>query len=211
MLMITVLITLLLYAEHSFCTNIPVLLNTNTNPEKPIFTESATIITMQSGDLSDIENCPEMKRNGSSDGPWVPCNFLSETFVRCETPILANSSPNATIKGTCARFGGLNYEDVLRTNVSCSVIGCIECYGPRTFYREVPCVKYTGHYFLSTLLYSIFLGMIAVDRFCLGYSAIAVGKLMTLGGLGVWWIIDICLLVTGNLMPADESNWEPYY
>lgn len=65
-------------------------------------------------------------------------------------------------------------------------------------------------------------------RFCLGYSAIAVGKLMTLGGLGVWyvlaiffsklyrkenfrWIIDICLLVTGNLMPADDSNWEPYY
>lgn len=71
--------------------------------------------------------------------------------------------------------------------------------------------RYTGHHFLSTLLYSVFLGVVAVDRFCLGYSAIAVGKLMTLGGLGVWWIIDIFLLVTGNLAPADDSNWEPYY
>lgn len=51
--------------------------------------------------------------------------------------------------------------------------------------------RYTGHYFVSTLLYSIFLGVVAVDRFCLGYTAIAVGKLMTLGGLGIWWLVDI--------------------
>lgn len=71
--------------------------------------------------------------------------------------------------------------------------------------------RYTGHYFLSTLLYSVFLGILAVDRFCLGYSAIAVGKLMTLGGLGLWWIVDIFLLITGSLLPADGSNWQPYY
>lgn len=50
-----------------------------------------------------------------------------------------------------------------------------------------------------------------MDRFCLGYSAIAVGKLMTLGGLGLWWIVDIFLLITGSLTPADGSNWMPYY
>jgi hypothetical protein len=55
------------------------------------------------------------------------------------------------------------------------------------------------------------LGIFAVDRFSLGYSAIAVGKLMTLGGLGVWWIIDIILLINGNLTPADDSQWEPYF
>ena len=31
------------------------------------------------------------------------------------------------------------------------------------------------------------------------------------GGLGIWWIVDIILLVTGHLTPADDSNWEPYY
>ena len=39
----------------------------------------------------------------------------------------------------------------------------------------------------------------------------AVGKLITLGGLGLWWLIDIGLLVTGTLMPEDGSNWVPWY
>ena len=39
----------------------------------------------------------------------------------------------------------------------------------------------------------------------------AVGKLLTLGGVGIWWIIDIVLLVTGMLKPADDSNWVPYF
>uniref|UniRef100_A0A915PST2 TM2 domain-containing protein n=1 Tax=Setaria digitata TaxID=48799 RepID=A0A915PST2_9BILA len=113
--------------------------------------------------------------------------------------------------GACLTWGGTRYENVEQTNVTCRVLPCIECRGPRIFLRKVPCIKYTGHYFLSTLLYSIFLGVLAVDRFCLGYSAIAVGKLMTLGGLGLWWIVDIFLLITGSLMPADGSNWQPYY
>jgi len=39
----------------------------------------------------------------------------------------------------------------------------------------------------------------------------AVGKLLTLGGIGIWWIVDIILLVLGELRPADDSNWVPYY
>lgn len=42
------------------------------------------------------------------------------------------------------------------------------------------------------------------------FKIIGVGKLLTLGGAGIWWIIDIILLITGNLMPADGSNWQPY-
>ena len=39
----------------------------------------------------------------------------------------------------------------------------------------------------------------------------AVGKLLTLGGVGIWWIVDIILLVLGELQPADDSSWVPYY
>ena len=38
-----------------------------------------------------------------------------------------------------------------------------------------------------------------------------VGKLLTLGGLGVWWIVDIVLLITGDLKPTEDKSWIPYY
>lgn len=109
------------------------------------------------------------------------------------------------------KFGGSRYEDVEKTKVSCTVLPFIECYGPRTFTREgVPCIKYSDHYFATTLLYSILLGFLGMDRFCLGQTGTAVGKLLTLGGVGVWWIFDVILLVTGSLQPEDGSNWNPY-
>ena len=106
------------------------------------------------------------------------------------------------------RFGGERYADVGFASIVCHVYSGIECFGNRTFVKEeVPCLKYSSHHFLSTLFYSIFLGLFAVDRYSLGHIGIAVGKMITLGGLGLWWIIDIILLIFGKLMPADDSNW----
>lgn len=31
-----------------------------------------------------------------------------------------------------------------------------------------------------------------------------------MGGVGIWWIVDIVLLITGSLTPEDGSNWNPY-
>lgn len=109
------------------------------------------------------------------------------------------------------KFGGARYEDVEKTKVQCKVLPDIECYGPRKFLRDgVPCVRYTGHFFTTTLLYSILLGFLGMDRFCLGQTGTAVGKLLTLGGVGIWWVVDIILLVTNSLLPEDGSNWNPY-
>jgi TM2 domain-containing membrane protein YozV len=45
------------------------------------------------------------------------------------------------------------------------------------------------------LLVSIFLGGIGVDRFMLGQTGMGIGKLLTCGGFGLWWLIDLFLIM----------------
>ena len=54
-----------------------------------------------------------------------------------------------------------------------------------------------------TLVISFFLGGLGIDRFYLGYTGLGVLKLVTLGGLGIWWLIDLIRIATGSLKPKD--------
>ena len=58
------------------------------------------------------------------------------------------------------------------------------------------------------LILSVLLGGLGVDRFYLGYIGIGVLKLLTGGCFGILWIIDIINIATGNLGPADGSEYD---
>lgn len=53
------------------------------------------------------------------------------------------------------------------------------------------------------LLLSFFLGGLGIDRFYLGYSTLGVIKLITLGGCGIWTLIDFILILLNNIPDAD--------
>jgi TM2 domain-containing membrane protein YozV len=64
--------------------------------------------------------------------------------------------------------------------------------------------------FLATWLLSLFLGMLGVDRFYLGKIGTGILKLVTLGGLGLWYLIDLIITLAGGAKDKNGNKLEGY-
>ena len=53
--------------------------------------------------------------------------------------------------------------------------------------------------FLIALILSIFVGYLGIDRMYLGKVWTGLLKLITAGGLGLWWLIDILLIAFASM------------
>jgi len=56
------------------------------------------------------------------------------------------------------------------------------------------------------LLMSIFFGSLGVDRFLLGQVGLGILKLITFGGCGVWWLVDLILIASKHKF--KDIEWE---
>ena len=57
---------------------------------------------------------------------------------------------------------------------------------------------------ITVLLFCIFLGIIGVHRFYVGKIITGILMILTLGGLGIWWFIDLILIITNQF--TDRSG-----
>lgn len=102
---------------------------------------------------------------------------------------------------------------VLQVEVPCYPVKGLCCDGKKFdgetvgFNQKVDCKWTNGHSFSVALLLSVFLGMFGVDRFYLGYPALGLLKLCTLGFMFLGQLIDILLIALQIVGPSDGSYY----
>ncbi len=63
--------------------------------------------------------------------------------------------------------------------------------------------------FVATLLFNIFLGYWGAHRFYVGKIGTGILMLCTLGGFGIWWLVDFILIVSGAFRDKDGLLIKP--
>nr|CDJ96460.1 TM2 domain containing protein [Haemonchus contortus] len=138
-------------------------------------------------------NCTSVKECGSNQ-----ISTRRETFCRyCwqSSPSDFDCLPQSNCSTTSSQL-------VL---TECTVHPNVICKGRRTFNRRVRCNWSSGISWAKAMFLSVTLGGFGADRFYLGLWKSAIGKLFSFGGLGIWTIVDVVLIATGYIRPADGS------
>lgn len=63
----------------------------------------------------------------------------------------------------------------------------------------------SGKDWLTTLLLCIFLGTIGIHRFYTGHTAIGIIQIVTLGGCGIWTLVDLIMIAMGTFKDGDGN------
>jgi TM2 domain-containing membrane protein YozV len=62
---------------------------------------------------------------------------------------------------------------------------------------------------IATLLFAILLGTLGVHRFYVGKVGTGILMLLTAGGFGIWWIIDIIIVAIGSFTDKGGNFVRP--
>jgi hypothetical protein len=145
----------------------------------------------------------------------IPCNLLAREFRFCSSRGLDKFQrmfpdvPKAELTGDgCAG----DYDSVNNFGKAvCQPLRGVECLGEKYWIAyDHRCFREGTFSYMTVLVCSMFFGTFGVDRYLLGYPLLGTIKLLTAGGLGFWWIVDVILVAIGFLKP-NMGRWRNSY
>ena len=97
-----------------------------------------------------------------------------------------------------------------------NIIYCVDC-GAQMSNKALSCpncgcptsvsnIHLKKNKWVITLLLCGFLGTFGIHRFYNGHTTIGVLQLITLGGCGIWTLIDVIIIISGNFKDSNGDS-----
>lgn len=130
------------------------------------------------------------------------CSSLRIGQYRCAIPKIDPLKQN---KINCTKEGFIKIACYPAKNIICEN----KIFNGNTvgFHQRLKCRHVTNYNYQTTVLLSIFFGIFGIDRIYLGYYSIGVVKACTFGYMFIGYLIEMLLIITQNLGPADGSKY----
>ena len=145
----------------------------------------------------------------------IPCNLVGREFRVCSSHGLEkfqdkfpDVSPDILTGDGCDG----NYRDINRFGLAvCQPLNGVVCTGERYWIvKDHRCFEEGTTSYITVFVCSLFFGLFGVDRYLLGYPFLATIKLLTVGGVGIWYLVDLILIALGKLTPFTSDYRNSY-
>jgi len=131
-----------------------------------------------------------------------------------ETPAAVIEKPAAPTEGSVPKSAEpkMTYKELkaLATRLKGEKLTFKEKLGLKLFGKKIAnklsgSGKLSGKSQVTALILVLLVGNLGIHRFYLGYIWQGIVQLLTLGGCGIWALIDLIRIITGDLKPKDDE------
>jgi len=129
--------------------------------------------------------------------------FLSIPATRAAFPVSATKTTQNSQTATPAQITAAQVEEANVNSVVEKVTKAEAKKEKKSFLDRVRAAG--GKSQVVALILAALVGALGIHRFYLGYTWQGIVQLLTLGGCGIWSLIDLIRIITGDLQPKNGS------